>query len=169
MIDAALKRIAEEMCLAAITAPKAKGINLLEAMVIEKEAVLGLSEKMLEIGKRENHPTFIRDGENIKHCQAIVIIGTAFKVIGLKYCGLCGAKNCADAEKNNKICVFNPGDLGIAIGSAVSIASDRRVDNRIMYTVGMAAIEMKLLKPGIKIAYGIPLSASGKNPFFDRG
>jgi len=37
-----------------------------------------------------------------------------------------------------------------------------------MYSVGRAVVNIKLLGEDIKIAYGIPLSISGKNPFFDR-
>ena len=59
-------------------------------------------------------------------------------------------------------------DLGIAIGSAVSVAADLRVDNRVMYSVGKAALNIGILGEDVKIAYGIPLSISGKNPFFDR-
>ena len=66
-------------------------------------------------------------------------------------------------------CSFNSGDLGIAVGSAVAMASDFRIDNRIMYTAGKAAIELRMLGDEVKIAYGIPLAAMGKNPFFDRG
>jgi uncharacterized ferredoxin-like protein len=50
----------------------------------------------------------------------------------------------------------------------VSIATDNRVDNRILFTVGLIAVELGLLGGDVKIAYGIPLSVSGKNPFFDR-
>jgi uncharacterized ferredoxin-like protein len=45
---------------------------------------------------------------------------------------------------------------------------DNRVDNRIMYTVGQALLEMGILGPDVKVIYGMPLSISGKNPFFDR-
>lgn len=67
------------------------------------------------------------------------------------------------------LCSFNSGDLGIAVGSAVSVATDHRVDNRIMYSAGKAALELGLLGDGVAIAFGVPLSATGKNPFFDRG
>jgi uncharacterized ferredoxin-like protein len=40
------------------------------------------------------------------------------------------------------------------------------VDNRIMFTAGIAALELSLL-PGCSVAYGIPLKAAGKNPYFD--
>ena len=66
-------------------------------------------------------------------------------------------------------CSFNAGDLGIAVGSAAGLAADLRIDNRIMYTAGKAAIELGMLGEDVQIAYGIPLAAKGKNPFFDRG
>jgi uncharacterized ferredoxin-like protein len=84
-------------------------------------------------------------------------------------CGMCGFSNCAEkTEHPDHPCAFNTGDLGIAIGSAVAVAMDNRVDNRIMFSVGMALLEMGTLGNDVKIIYGIPLSISGKNPFFDR-
>lgn len=164
----AVYRVAQEITIAARTAPKARGMDLLEILTIKGNTIEKISKKMKEIGERESHHTFLRDSENIKQAQAIILIGTKIKHIGLKYCGYCGYKNCAEAEENDAICVFNTGDLGIAIGSAVSKAADFRVDNRIMYTIGVASIELGLMNKEIKVAYGIPLSVSGKNPFFDR-
>lgn len=164
----AILRMAEQMCLAARTAPKARGLDLLEVAVASGDIIEKLSKKMREIGEREQHHTFLRDSENIKSAQAVVLIGTKTRVIGLKYCSFCGWPNCAEAEKAGAVCAYNTGDLGIAVGSAVSIAMDHRVDNRVMYTVGVAAIELKLLGMEVKVAFGIPLSVSGKNPFFDR-
>ncbi|OGC04200.1 ferredoxin [candidate division WOR-1 bacterium RIFOXYA12_FULL_43_27] len=164
----AVLSIAQKMSVAARTAPKAKGFDFLEIAVLDGDDIKKISGKMLEIGERENNQTFIRDSKNILSSQAVVIIGTRKKTVGLRYCGLCGFKNCAENEKNNGICVFNPGDLGIAVGSAVSVAAAHHIDNRVMYTIGMASIEMKLIGEDVKIAYGIPLSVSGKNPFFDR-
>jgi len=57
-------------------------------------------------------------------------------------------------------------DLGIAVGSAVKTASFHNVDNRIMYRAGIAAKSLGMIESNI--AYGIPLSATGKNIFFDR-
>jgi len=50
----------------------------------------------------------------------------------------------------------------------VSVAANNRVDNRVMYTIGMAVKELGLLGSEAAIIYGIPLSATSKNPFFDR-
>lgn len=64
------------------------------------------------------------------------------------------------------VCVIQAIDLGIAIGSAVKIASSLNADNRIMYTVGAAAKQLGFLDADIIM--GIPISVSGKNPYFDR-
>lgn len=163
-----IEKIAQEMCLAARTAPKARGMDLLELAIVKGDEILKLSAKMKEIGERENHNTFLRDAENIKSATVIVLIGTKRKVVGLRYCAFCGWPTCDDAERAGAICAYNTGDLGIAVGSAVSVAMDHRVDNRIMYTIGKAAVDMKLLGEEVVVAFGMPLSATGKNPFFDR-
>ena len=64
-------------------------------------------------------------------------------------------------------CLLKALDLGIALGSAVKTASIFNVDNRIMYRIGVAARRLNLL-PEANIIMGIPLSARGKNIYFDR-
>ena len=56
--------------------------------------------------------------------------------------------------------------MGIALGSAVKVASDLNVDNRIMRSVGTAAMKMRIIR-GDDVE-GIPLSINGKNIYFDR-
>ena len=166
----AILEVAKKMMIAARTAPKGKGVDNLVIALVKKEGIKEISDKLKEMAQRENVPAFFqRDAENILQASAMVLIGTKINPMNLSPCGMCGFKNCD--EKNqypNHPCAFNTGDLGIAIGSAVSVAMEHRVDNRVMYTVGQAALEMGILGPEVKIIYGIPLSASGKNPFFDR-
>jgi len=90
-------------------------------------------------------------------------------------CGACGHRTCAEFIKTDKkrgedftgpICIFEAVDLGIALGSAVKTASELNIDNRLMYTLGTAAMDMKLLDADVII--GLPLSITGKNPYFDR-
>jgi len=163
-----IERIAEEMCLAARTAPKARGLDLLEMSILKGDSIKKLSAKMLKIGEKHNNRTFLRDGDNILKAAVVVLIGSKTQYLGLKYCGFCGFPGCAEAEEQKTVCAYNTGDLGIAIGSAVSVAMDHRVDNRVMYSVGRAALDLGLLDKSVKVAFGIPLSATGKNPFFDR-
>lgn len=64
-------------------------------------------------------------------------------------------------------CALNSIDVGIAIGSACATAADNRVDTRVMFSAGLAAQQLDWL-PGCQTVFAIPLSASSKNPFFDR-
>lgn len=167
--QSALMTIAEKMVLAAVTAPKGKGVNSLEIAILEKSDLITLADEMERLGQAKNLSAFIRDAGNLRdHASLAVLIGTKVQRLNLSYCGLCGFENCEANQAANGLCVFNTGDLGIAIGSAVTVAGHHHADNRIMYTMGMAALSLKLLGKEVKIAYGIPLSAAAKNPFFDR-
>ncbi len=162
--------VAKKMIIAARTAPKARGVNTIAMSVLTGSDIQALAKVMQNIGEEENNHIFERDASNVLNAaEVVVIMGTKIQTLGLKTCGLCGFPNCAAKEKEPGIpCVFNTGDLGIAIGSAVSVAMDSRVDNRIMYTIGVAAQKMGLLGKDYKVVYGIPLSTTSKNPFFDR-
>jgi uncharacterized ferredoxin-like protein len=164
----ALKQVAERMALAARTAPKGRGKDLLAVAVLEGDDLARLADEMRRIGSERGSQTFLRDAENLRGVRVALLVGTRKQTMGLKVCGLCGFGDCAGCEGAGATCVFNPGDLGIALGSAVSVAADCRADNRIMYTIGLAALSLGLLGPDVKIAFGVPLSATGKNPFFDR-
>lgn len=164
-----LRRVAELMCVAARTAPKARGYDqIVTAIVEDAEDRERIAARMVEIGERAEAEFFSRDAENLREEPIAVIIGTKLQRLRIPGCSFCGYQGCDAAEKADARCAYNAGDLGIAIGSAVSVAADHRVDNRIMYTIGNAAVELELLGPEVLIAHGIPLSAKGKNPFFDR-
>ena len=63
--------------------------------------------------------------------------------------------------------VINAIDVGIAVGSACSVAANSRADTRVMFSAGMAAQRLDLLE-GCRQVIAIPVSISSKNPFFDR-
>ncbi len=167
--ETALK-VASQMAAAARTAPKGKGRDTLSIIVLNEEDLLRLADKTEEIGKRTGMDFFCRDAHCLRKSHALLLIGTTIQPEGLKLCGLCGFTDCQDkVNKHFDVpCVFNNIDLGIAVGSAVSIAADNRVDSRVLYTVGMAALEMRIFDKSVKIILGIPISISSKSPFFDR-
>ncbi len=168
-LEDAVIDVAKKMVIAARTAPKARGINTIETFIATGNTIKQLAERMKAIGEEYEQAFFVRDAANIENVPVVVLIGTKIQSTGLKKCGLCGFKNCDEKNTFPSVpCAFNTGDMGIAIGSAVSIASDNRVDNRIMYTIGQAALELGFFNEYVKIIYGIPLSATSKNPFFDR-
>lgn len=160
--------VARFMCVAARTAPKARGVDNIATKIIGGPQIKSLAAKMRYFAKKENKPSFARDAGCILKCPYVVLIGTKIAAIGLTFCGFCGWPDCATMAKKGGTCAYNTLDLGIAAGSAVSIASDFRVDNRVMYSVGITAIKAGLLPKQVKVAMGIPLSATGKNIFFDR-
>lgn len=164
-----LLRAAESLCVAARTAPKGKGKDLLVTAVVTEDTKQRVQEQMSRIGERDGVAFFLRDAANIDHAPVMVLIGTRKEPLQIPACGFCGFVDCNSMMAAGGTCSFNAGDLGIAVGSAVALAADLRIDNRVMYTAGKAAIELGLLGEDVKIAYGIPLAAKGKNPFFDRG
>lgn len=134
--------VAKLMLTAARTAPKAGGDDSIVAAILNGKEKEELSKTMERIGKEGKRDWFIRDSKNVKDADAVVLIGVT-TVDTLKLI-----------------------DLGIALGSAVRTASEMNVDNRIMFSVGMAAQELGILNA--EITLGIPLSIKGKNIFFDR-
>lgn len=169
LIHASLLDTASKMAVAARTAPKARGIDTFEIKIADGESVKKLSERMIRISGEHGVGFFERDAENIVDAPFVFLIGTRIQSIGLKKCGMCGFISCAEKNEHPEVpCVFNTGDLGIALGSAAAVCMDHRTDNRIMYTIGQAAMELGFFDTDIRIAYGIPLSATSKNPFFDR-
>lgn len=162
-----LLQVANEMMTAARTAPKGKGFDIIEVALVTDETIELLSKAMLEYSQKTGFKFITRDAENILNAEAIVLIGTAQHVQGLN-CGYCGFDTCvAKNEFPDVPCSLNSVDVGIAIGSACSVAADHRVDSRVMFSVGRVAQELGMM-PGCSNIYGIPISSSSKNPFFDR-
>ncbi len=168
------------MALAMRTAPKTRGIDALETAIViggDLEALAAAMEKK-STEKSTNLPIFNRDANNVRNAAAVLLVGVKRdpKRMELPFnCGACGYQNCAalvasgsrkGEDFTGPVCIFQAIDLGIALGSAVKLAAELSIDNRIMYTIGAAAKHLSLLDSDIII--GIPLSATGKNPFFDR-
>ncbi|MEG2494377.1 MAG: DUF2148 domain-containing protein [Mucinivorans sp.] len=160
-----LLAVARSMMSAARTAPKACGVDSLEIAVVTGDDIKLLADKMREIGPKLGKDFFVRDAGNIVQAEAIVLLGMRNQTLGLN-CALCGYATCAMKPATNP-CFFKAQDLGIAIGSAASVAADNRVDSRVMYSVGVAAMELNFL-PLCHAVMAIPISATGKSPFFDR-
>lgn len=165
----ALEMIANHMALAARTAPKTKGVDNIVVKILKGRELKNLAKEMEKISKIHKRPGFYRDAQNLKISSFLILIGVKSNPANLDYCGFCSYKNCAELLKKKGICSYNSIDLGIAVSSAVNTASLLHADNRIMYSAGKTAIKKGLFKDkSIKQALGIPLSASGKNIFFDR-
>jgi len=170
-----VEKLALELLVCARTAPKARGQDNLElAIVTDKDELEMIAQEMEKVAERgEAFKFFKRDADNIRNSEALVLISVDFKnPVGVN-CGACGY-TCDSITKVERkvldyegpICAMRLIDLGIAIGSAVAKAKDLCLDNRVMYTVGVAVKRLGLM-PG-QVILGIPLSVKGKNIYFDR-
>jgi uncharacterized ferredoxin-like protein len=176
----AVMTVAGLMALAARTAPKGKGIDTIEIRVLAKKDMKKLSDRLEKLGNERDIGFFLRDSKNLAASDGCVLIGCRGGEAGGINCGGCGHATCADFSKARKKkarqatpfdgpnCVLRMADLGIAIGSAVKTAQIHNVDNRIMYSGGVAARDLGLFSKDCTVGYAIPLSATGKNIFFDR-
>ena len=189
--------VAKLMAVAARTAPKAKGSDVIVIRTAYGRDLKILADSMRKFGEKHNLGFFSRDAKNVEDSDCCLIIGAkADAGLGLN-CGACGYKSCAAMGKEQKKnlestnhsksdsdgdsmsnsenapafigpnCAIRAADLGIALGSAAKTAAMHNVDNRIMYSAGVGALKLGWLE-GCTTAYAIPLSASGKNLYFDR-
>lgn len=167
-----METAAELMAVSARTAPKAAGRDFVDIKVIGGEKIDNLADEMINYGIESGKGNFDRDGENVRNSDQVVLLSlNEADVLGLD-CGACGFDKCEELELKSgpefdgPICAWRLMDLGIALGSAVKTASILNVDNRIMYRIGVAAKKMGLIKG--EVVVGVPISASGKNIYFDR-
>lgn len=169
MEEEAVLQAAQRMCAAARTAPKTRGVDFVKTCVLTEEDKNALADEMERLAPQLNYEFFMRDADNLRDSLAVVLIGTTYQQRGLNEgCGYCNRKNCAESAQDKSVCAYDNLDLGIAVGSAVSVAADARVDNRVMFSAGRAALSLGILGEGIKVILAIPLSISGKSPYFDR-
>jgi uncharacterized ferredoxin-like protein len=138
-----LLQVAQLMMVAARTAPKARGEDDISTAIVTDQDKVKLADTMDTLGRT-------RDAQNVRDAGIVVLIGV----------------NCGPASEAFWPFKAKLIDLGIAVGSAAKVASDLNVDNRIMYSIGIAAKQMGLLDA--EEIQGIPLSVTGKNIFFDR-
>ena len=156
---------ARQLMTAARTAPKGKGIDVIEIATVAGDDLERLSQKMREIGREKQMNFVLRDADNLPQAECAIIVGTREQAQGLD-CGHCGFHACA-ARLAGVPCALNTVDVGIAVGSLCATAADLRLDTRVMFSAGLAAQQLQWL-PGCHTVLAIAVSASSKNPFFDR-
>lgn len=171
---------ARAMAVAARTAPKTRGADAIETLIVYGEDLETLAQAMeAHSGKGRMADIFKRDAGNVRNSQAVLLVGVKDfrpkKMDNPLDCGSCGHVDCTGFLKfkpsegkdfSGPICTFQAVDLGIALSSAAAVAARRHVDNRMMYTIGGPARKLNWMVSQLII--GIPLSCSGKNIFFDR-
>lgn len=171
-----LQRAADLMMVTCRTAPKSGGVDDIETLLLTEEDKEEVVSEMEKIADERSIDGFKRDADNVRRSAALLLVGVNGRRSFGMSCGVCGHETCQDFDTADPVrgldfegptCVFKALDLGIALGSAVKLASELGIDNRIMYRAGTAAKRLGHL-PKSSVVMGIPLSASGKSIYFDR-
>lgn len=149
--------VAKLMALSAVTAPKGRGVDNIVVRILDRREELEQLASTMEEMSREYGDVFARDASNVRRSEAVVLVGCRVADFGLRQPGE------LPMDLNLAMSLVN---LGIAVGSAVKTASMLNVDNRVMYTIGVAAKRLNLVDADVVL--GIPLSATSKNIYFDR-
>ncbi|MCC6047832.1 MAG: DUF2148 domain-containing protein, partial [Desulfurococcaceae archaeon] len=123
-------QVAKLMVLSAVTAPKGRGVDNVLARILDRREELELLAKTMEELSGEYGDIFARDASSVRRSDAVVLIGCRIADFKLRQ------PKELEVDLNLAMSLVN---LGIAVGSAVKTASIHNVDNRIMYTVGIAA------------------------------
>lgn len=166
----AVMAAAREIMLAVRTSPKTRGWDHMTILAADADQKEQLAAKMDEIfeqsgGKRAS---FTRDAKGVMAADAVLLIGVKAPAYGLN-CGWCGFESCEAKNQHPKVpCVFPAIDLGIGSGVAATRLADKHIDNRMMFSMGYAALQLGWFDKEVTLALGFPLSVSGKNPYFDR-
>lgn len=173
------------MAASARTAPKGRGVDTIDTLIVDGEDLEALASAMeREAQQKPDYlaRVFARDAGSVRNSICVLLIGVKGEPKKVEQpfdCGACGYASCEQlalarqrstpedtTDFPGPNCAFPVMDLGIALGSAAKVAGDLNVDNRMMYTIGVPARKLGLLDSDIVI--GIPLSVFGKNPYFDR-
>ena len=107
--------VARQMMTAARTAPKGKGVDIIEVALVTDEDIKKLSEQLISLSEEKGMKFFLRDADNILSAECVLLIGTRELAQGLN-CGHCGFPTCAERSAGVP-CALNSVDVGIAIGS----------------------------------------------------
>ncbi len=168
LFEEGLDIVTKILLINAKTAPKSIGRDDIVIEVLDKpEDKRSVFAKAKEIAERSGFSFYERDAINCENVNHIILIG--YKLFYHRFdCGFCGFATCDECEAKGGRCAISITDAGIAIGSLVKLSSIFGVDNRVMLSIGQAAKESGFFKEKVGGAYGIPLSATTKNPFFDR-
>lgn len=183
----AVKEAARLIGISIRTAPKSAGVDDIAYKILsdsEKKDIAGEIKRLcrlLQKGRTEDEKRAIEldwhsDAGAVDKSDCLLIVGVkGGNPLGMN-CGGCGFKDCKEFLKAippktihmpGPFCSFKLLDLGIALSSAAKAASGLDIDNRIMYRAGLAGYRLGLLK-GYSPIMALPLSASGKNIYFDR-
>ena len=85
--------IARQIMIAGRTAPKGKGIDIIEIVTVTGETIAELAGAVRDASAATGMKFFLRDAENIRQADAVILVGSRSSVMSLN-CGYCGYPTC---------------------------------------------------------------------------
>ena len=95
-------QVARQMMTAARTAPKGKGIDIIEVALITDEEIKQLSDTMVAMVEEHGMKFFLRDADNILNAECVILIGTreqAQSVITRRYFSSFSGLSCSNCSR----------------------------------------------------------------------
>ena len=71
-----IREAAKQIMAAARTAPKGKGVDIIEIVTLTDDDLLSLASHMRKEGEKRGMMFFLRDAGNIEQADAVILIGT---------------------------------------------------------------------------------------------
>ena len=170
----AIEIVTELMAASATTAPKTRGLDYVETKILRGDDLEKLAQAVEDFPRTPRTAYFRSNAQDIRSCGSLLLVGLKSSPPNGLDCGACGFPDCKSMAAHGKVdgnfegpvCMFRLLDMGIALGSAVKTAAMHNIDNRIMYSAGVAARRVGLVD--WDVAMGVPLAIGAKNIFFDR-
>ena len=72
-------QVAQQMMTAARTAPKGKGVDIIEVAMVTESNIRILSDTMKQMYEDNGFKFFLRDADNILQAECVVLIGARFR------------------------------------------------------------------------------------------
>ena len=97
-----LIQAARQICIAARTAPKGRGKDLLVTAIVADGEKDRIAQRMRVIARRDEVAFFSRDAGNVDASPVLVLFGSRTDPMKLPHCGFCGFADCDSVGRNYK-------------------------------------------------------------------
>ena len=102
-----IEEIVGQIMAAGRTAPKGKGVDLIEIVAVTGDTIAELAQATRDASEDNGMMFFLRDAENIMQANAVILVGTKLMTMSLN-CGYCGYPSCAAKSAHPSVpCALN--------------------------------------------------------------
>jgi uncharacterized ferredoxin-like protein len=177
-------RIVARLILASgTTSPRVGGVGECTIHILEDDAdIEDLCQEMERMaGIKKSWGFFNRDAAILREADA-VLIATSLRCVNDPAdinCNMCGKLTCEylkaepklpadpDVAFQGPLCVFRANNIAYAIDGMISQARNLGIDHGVYWSVGTAAMRLRLLPKDTGFALGVAISVTEKSPFRD--